>query len=228
MNLRAVEDEIKRLQLDLRMEGIKLYVAWSPPFLVLHELVIPKGIRGEGRGAEIMEHLARLADENGVPMALTPSVDFGGTSVARLERFYRRFGFLPNRGRTRDFTTREGMIRLPRASGPSRGTRRNPPKLYFRFQPKGTPLLGHTSEGSTSSLPPGFVFAYEWDNPREAVEWFDATLDDEVVVFTGGRAFDPGDAEGVAVRPVREVRRMSVREWARHARLIRELGWRLR
>jgi hypothetical protein len=89
---------------------------------------------------------------------------------------------------------------------------------YLRFQPVGKALLGHTSEGSASSLPTGFVFAY--DTPDEALgEWgpfsfATADLPDlEAISFLGEDAFDPGDAEGLAVRPVKELRRESALAW---------------
>lgn len=39
--------------------------------------------------------------------------------------------------------------------------------------------------------------------------------------FTGRDAYDPGDYEGVAVRPVRLVRREFVEAWTRRWRLVR-------
>ena len=57
-----------------------------------------------------MTDLVGYADENGLDIFLTPSEDFGG-SKPRLEEFYGRFGFVPNKGQTRDFRSRETMIR---------------------------------------------------------------------------------------------------------------------
>ena len=59
--------------------------------------------------------ITRYADENKLVLALTPSTDLGGSSVKRLQSFYRRFGLVPNRGRNKDFTTSESMIRRPRS-----------------------------------------------------------------------------------------------------------------
>ena len=61
-----------------------------------------------------MEDLVNEADRAGKVVALTPSTDFGATSVGRLEDFYRRFGFARNRGPNKDFRTRKFMIRHPR------------------------------------------------------------------------------------------------------------------
>jgi len=43
-------------------------------------------------------------------LALTPTKAFGA-SKGRLEKWYRRHGFVPNKGRNKDFSTKESMIR---------------------------------------------------------------------------------------------------------------------
>jgi hypothetical protein len=68
---------------------------------------------GKGCGSKFMEELARIADKNGWILVLTPDTAFGGSSVSRLKNFYKRFGFVPNKGKNTDFNTRESMIRKP-------------------------------------------------------------------------------------------------------------------
>ena len=68
---------------------------------------------GKGNGSRFMEELTRMADKNGWTLALTPDTSFGGSSVGRLKNFYKRFGFVPNKGRSTDFNTRESMVRKP-------------------------------------------------------------------------------------------------------------------
>jgi GNAT superfamily N-acetyltransferase len=85
----------------------------------LDTLIVPKGERKQGRGGAAVEKLARLADEYGRRVLLTPGLRddrHGTTSRSRLVRFYRRFGFVENKGRAMDFTVSEGMIR--RAAAP--------------------------------------------------------------------------------------------------------------
>lgn len=79
-------------------------------YATLDQLVVPKEMRNKGIGTQVMQDLIAEADSQGVPLALTPSSDFGG-SKARLMDFYKQFGFVPNAGRNKDFTTRETMIR---------------------------------------------------------------------------------------------------------------------
>lgn len=68
---------------------------------------------GKGNGSRFMEELTKIADDNGWILVLTPDTSFGGSSVGRLKKFYKRFGFVPNKGRSTDFNTRESMIRRP-------------------------------------------------------------------------------------------------------------------
>ena len=70
--------------------------------------------KGQGNGTRFMEDLARLADERGWTLALTPSGSFGAKSIRRLKDFYKRFGFKDNKGRNTDFSTRESMVRPPK------------------------------------------------------------------------------------------------------------------
>lgn len=77
-------------------------------------------IRGRGDGSRFMEALTKEADRRGVTLALTPDSSFGASSVRRLGRFYRRFGFRDNKGRHADLRICESMIRKP-ASSPALG-----------------------------------------------------------------------------------------------------------
>ena len=80
--------------------------------VTLNKIVVAD--RGQGNGTRFMEDLARLADEKGWTLALTPSGGFGAKSIKRLKDFYKRFGFVDNKGRNPDFSTRESMIRRPK------------------------------------------------------------------------------------------------------------------
>ena len=82
-------------------------------FVVLEEIRLPRESQGAGTGSKVMALLAEEADRQGWKLALTPSTAWGASSKGRLEKFYRRFGFLPNRGRHKDYTTMEAMVRRP-------------------------------------------------------------------------------------------------------------------
>jgi hypothetical protein len=78
----------------------------------LSRIVVPKDMRSSGVGSSVMTDLTSYADQTGQKMALTPSSEFGG-NVKRLKDFYKQFGFVENKGKNKDFSTMETMIRLP-------------------------------------------------------------------------------------------------------------------
>ncbi|MFE9254056.1 GNAT family N-acetyltransferase [Streptomyces sp. NPDC006879] len=84
--------------------------------LALAKIVVPREKRNQGIGTQAMTLLTAEADRQGITMSLTPTREFGATSLDRLRRFYRRFGFSMNGGRIKDYTTRQAMLRLPAGS----------------------------------------------------------------------------------------------------------------
>lgn len=82
------------------------------PIATLSRIVVPEGSRGTGQGTAFMEDLNEWADTRGTTVALTPSGDFGGT-VSRLKEFYKRFGYVDNKGKNKDYAISETMYRLP-------------------------------------------------------------------------------------------------------------------
>jgi len=79
----------------------------------LNRIVVPESTRGEGVGTQVMQDMIDMADQQGAKIALTPDKSFGGTSVARLKKFYKQFGFVENKGRNKDFSIRNTMYRNP-------------------------------------------------------------------------------------------------------------------
>ena len=85
----------------------------SEKTIKLHVLVVPKELRRRGLGTAYMKDLCAHADKTSRRILLTADTSFGATSKTRLKRFYKRFGFKENKGRYKDFTTQENMIRRP-------------------------------------------------------------------------------------------------------------------
>lgn len=78
--------------------------------LELGKIEVPKELRGSGIGTKAMERIIQFADEQGKDIRLTPSTDFGATSVARLQRFYKEFGFEKNK----NLKYKDTMVRYAR------------------------------------------------------------------------------------------------------------------
>lgn len=67
--------------------------------MVLHAIVVPKDMRGRGLGTSIMKKLVLTARRHNCVFMLSPDDSLGATSKERLRRFYKRFGFIDNRGK---------------------------------------------------------------------------------------------------------------------------------
>ena len=81
--------------------------------LKIYKISLPKELRGQGHGSEIMDKIVDWADDLQTMIVLSPSTHFGATSVNRLRKFYKRFGFVDNKGRKKDFTISDTMYRTP-------------------------------------------------------------------------------------------------------------------
>ena len=92
-------------------QGVKLDIFESKKGLELSKIVVPE--KSKGVGTSIMNDLADYADQTGQTVSLSPSTDFGGTSKKRLSEFYKRFGFVQNKGKNKDFTISNSMYRSP-------------------------------------------------------------------------------------------------------------------
>lgn len=96
--------------------GIENFISEKDGAISLSEIKIPKEERKKGIGTQAMQELSAYADRTGQSIVLTPSKDYGATSVKRLEKFYKRFGFASNKGKNKDFHYTETMIRRPQSA----------------------------------------------------------------------------------------------------------------
>jgi GNAT superfamily N-acetyltransferase len=78
-----------------------------------NKIIIPKEKRNQGLGTKVLQSIITLADSQERTLVLSPSTDFGASSVERLKRFYKRFGFVENRGRNKDFGISQTLYRIP-------------------------------------------------------------------------------------------------------------------
>jgi len=157
----------------------------------LSRIVIPEGQRESGLGTRVMEDIVRMADQQGARISLTPETSFGGTSVGRLTDFYKRFGFVENKGPNKDFSTRNTMYRdpQPRSLGAA-GTGVDDAALVARTEE----FLGQTAPDPETA---GAITAFH-GSPYD----FDAFDITKMGTGEGAQAYGPGlyfaEAEGVA------------------------------
>ncbi|HFX6308376.1 TPA: GNAT family N-acetyltransferase [Acinetobacter baumannii] len=122
----SVDDFVKGLK---KQYGIELGLkgSTSSNVLSLHKIVVPEAMRNQGTGTKTMQDIINYADSQNKTIALTPSSDFGGNKN-RLTGFYKKLGFVENKGRNKDYEISESMYRSPngrkynQANGGTRGS----------------------------------------------------------------------------------------------------------
>ena len=78
----------------------------------VNQLWVPPDQQGKGIGTRIMKGLGKYADKTGKRITLNQDPDPG--KKAKLAKFYKSHGFVANKGRNKDFTTRDTYIRNPK------------------------------------------------------------------------------------------------------------------
>lgn len=109
----SLEKKYKGLELDIS-DSSKLY---GEPVFELDTLVIPEASRGGGIGTQVMRDITKQADSQGAIIILKPDSSVSGMRGSKakdkqLVEFYKRHGFVENKGRNKDF----------RFGGPTQGT----------------------------------------------------------------------------------------------------------
>ncbi|MEW7984559.1 MAG: hypothetical protein AB2799_02130, partial [Candidatus Thiodiazotropha sp.] len=112
--------------------GGEINVSEADDIVTLNKIIVPKESRKTGIGTEYIQRLQTYAQQNGKTLALSPSADFGGTSVGRLKKFYKSLGFVENKGKNRDFSISESMYWSPKENV---GDLTGEEKTFFQSSP---------------------------------------------------------------------------------------------
>ena len=107
------QDSLESFTKKWEEKGLSVNIYETRGYWSLSEIVVPKIQRNQGTGTEFMNELIGLADKLGKTIILTPDTSFGGSSVNRLKKFYKRFGFVENKGKNKDFMFTDSMYRNP-------------------------------------------------------------------------------------------------------------------
>lgn len=113
--VKEVQTLASTLKEELGLRDLSIYLSGNDD-LKINMIAVPKGSLGEGRGSRAMQRIVDFADAKNLRTKLTTGVKddgFGTTSRSRLIKFYKRFGFVENKGRNKDFSITENMYRLP-------------------------------------------------------------------------------------------------------------------
>lgn len=141
--------------------------------LHLDMLAVARGAQRAGLGTQVMQELTRFADLNGKRITLSPALrdqGWGTTSRSRLVQFYKRFGFVENKGRNIDFRISAGMYREP-----------NVGREYGQLQPPFYSRLTRAVEASKQNVAPGAQWKAAIKNAKSGIsrdEFAMARVDD--------------------------------------------------
>ncbi|MHA1285796.1 MAG: GNAT family N-acetyltransferase [Candidatus Thorarchaeota archaeon] len=111
----VVENDVRQLMHSIEERyGIEIWLGWrrSLGVIELSGFIVPKSMRNRGVGSQVMEEVTSFADQNSLKIVLSPSSDLGG-SKSRLVKFYKRYGFVENKGRNKNYRIMETMYRNP-------------------------------------------------------------------------------------------------------------------
>ena len=91
----------------------KLHIFEDDDSIEFNLIVIKKEYRNTGVTTHILNTVTEYADKEDKMVTLTAADDYG-SNLSRLKKFYKRFGFISNSGRNRNFKYRDTMLRYPK------------------------------------------------------------------------------------------------------------------
>lgn len=108
-----IKDKFHLYYKDKEIGKAYLYVRSLGDVLILNEIEIDSNFRERGYATKFMKQLVKLADQMQIKMSLNPD-SYKGSNKERLKKFYSRFGFYLNKGKDKDYSISELMIRQPK------------------------------------------------------------------------------------------------------------------
>jgi GNAT superfamily N-acetyltransferase len=113
----AFERTLQSLYPDLDKVG--MYYDRNNGSLFLSDLYVKEEHRGTGVGTKVMNSIIKFADTENLPIVLIPEPDDDNISPKKLMDFYKKFGFIINKGKRMDYTFSmpfaTTMYRMPRS-----------------------------------------------------------------------------------------------------------------
>ena len=113
----AFERTLQSLYPDLDKVG--MYYDRNNGSLFLSDLYVKEEHRGTGVGTKVMNSITKFADAENLPIVLIPEPDDDNVSPKKLMDFYKKFGFIINKGKRMDYTFSmpfaTTMYRMPRS-----------------------------------------------------------------------------------------------------------------
>jgi GNAT superfamily N-acetyltransferase len=98
-----MEKDLGKILTDIRNKfpGVKIYAFDMPEQIYISSINVPEEMRGKGIGTLIIEKIKDFAKLRGKPVTLRPQAERGHKE--KLDNFYKRLGFVDNKGRNKDY-----------------------------------------------------------------------------------------------------------------------------
>ena len=118
-----IENKVAALERSLQalypeIDRIGVYYDHNNNSLFISDLYIKQEHRGMGVGTKIMSSITQFADNLKLPIVLIPEPDDDNISTKQLIGFYKKFGFVVNTGKKKDYSFSDPfavtMYRLPK------------------------------------------------------------------------------------------------------------------
>ena len=106
----------------------------------INNLVVKQNLRNKGIGQNILNDIIVYADKNGKTITLTPTSQY--LTKNRLTNWYKKNGFVENKGRNTDYSISDTMYRLPK----------NNTQNNQNIKDDGTRAMKNISRNTTSSV----------------------------------------------------------------------------
>jgi len=118
-----IENKVATLERTLQslypeIDRVGVYYDHNNNSLFISDLYIKQEYRGKGIGSKIMSSITQFADNLKLPIVLIPESDDDSVSAKQLIDFYKKFGFVVNKGKQKDYSFSDPfaltMYRLPK------------------------------------------------------------------------------------------------------------------
>jgi GNAT superfamily N-acetyltransferase len=86
------------------IDRVELYFDDTNNSIFLSDMYIRAEYRGKGVGTKIMNDIINLSDEMNLPVVLIPEPEENSMTQKQLINFYKKFGFVINRGKMIDYS----------------------------------------------------------------------------------------------------------------------------
>jgi GNAT superfamily N-acetyltransferase len=117
--LENIESEVSQFEQELQskytiyLEQLHFYYDILSNSIFLSDIYMKPQFKGKGWGTKIIKELVKFADDKKLPNQLIPATDsLKQSSINRLIRFYKKFGFIENKGNPQFDDM--GMYRMPK------------------------------------------------------------------------------------------------------------------